>query len=450
MDLRTHELLRRLDGQSRRRFLGGLTASLAGVGMSPWLPALAAAAQSQTPQSKATKHCVLLWMTGGPTQTDTFDMKPGHANGGSFKEIETAAPGLRFSEHLPRLAQQGKHLAVLRGLSTGEGDHGRGTYLMRTGRRPEGGLRFPTLGSLVSKEIGRDDAALPNFVSVNPFLEFNTDAYQSGFLGPRHAALDVKPKNPQTVQTGFAELGVDNLRTPPSISPRSADARLDLLRTLEDRTRTRHPEGPAESRHAMLERAVRLMSSDAGSVFDLSQEPAEVRQKYGTGTFGQGCLLARRLIERGVAFVEVSLGDFGRWDTHNDNFNTVQQLSAELDAGWASLMEELGERGLLESTTILWMGEFGRTPQINSAAGRDHYPNAWSAVLAGGGIRGGQAYGRTGADGMNVEDGRIGVGELIATLCAALEVDPKRQNMSDIGRPFRIAEGEPVAAVIDR
>jgi hypothetical protein len=444
MDSRTHALLRRLDGTSRRRFLGGLTASLAGLGMTSWLPALAAAA----PKSGSTKHCVLLWMTGGPSQTDTFDLKPGHPNGGPFQEIDTAAVGLRFSEHLPRLARQGKHLAVLRGLSTGEGDHGRGTYLMRTGRRPEAGLRFPTLGSLVSKEIGQDDARLPNFVSVNPFLQFNPDAYQSGFLGPRYAALDVKPRTQPAVATGFAELGVDNLYTPPSVSLRSADARLALLRTLEDRTRTRHPGGPAASRHATLERAVRLMSSEAGSVFDLSQEPVEIRQKYGAGTFGQGCLLARRLIERGVAFVEVSLGDFGRWDTHNDNFNTVQQLSAELDAGWASLMEELDERGLLESTTILWMGEFGRTPQINAAAGRDHYPNAWSAVLAGGGIHGGQAHGRTSPDGMNVEEGRIGVGELIATLCAALGIDPRRQNTSDIGRPFRIAEGQPIASLI--
>ena len=159
-------------------------------------------------------------------------------------------------------------------------------------------------------------------------------------------------------------------------------------------------------------------------------------------------LLARRLIEQGVPFVEVSLGDGGRWDTHSDNFNTVQQLSAELDAGWSSLMSDLQERGLLERTTILWMGEFGRTPQINGSTGRDHFPAAWTAVLAGGGLKGGQAYGRTSDDGMTVEDGKLDVGDVLATLCAALQIDPRHQNVSDIGRPFKVAEGEPARDVL--
>ncbi len=428
--------------QSRRRFLGALTASVAGVGMCPWFPALAQAASER---GKSRRHVVLLWMTGGPTQTDTFDMKPGHANGGPFKEIATSATGLRFSEHLPRLATQAHHLAVLRGLSTREGDHGRATYLMRTGHSPDGVIRYPTLGSLISKELGDDEVALPNFVSVNPFMEFNVDAYDSGFLGPRHASLSVKPR---ATLNGFVELGVDSLAPPSSVAPRSSAARLRLLQGLQSRMLADHPDGPALSHTSTLERAIRLMSSDAGKVFDLSSEPQEVREKYGPGTFGQGCLLARRLIEQGVSFVEVSLGDFGRWDTHNQNFPTVQQLSAELDAGWSSLMEELNDRGLLESTTILWMGEFGRTPNINSGAGRDHYPAAWTAVLAGGGIKGGQAYGRTGDDGMRVEDGEIGVGDLLATLCAAAAIDPHTQNISEVGRPFRIAEGNAIQAVL--
>ncbi|AMV20882.1 DUF1501 domain-containing protein [Planctomyces sp. SH-PL14] len=431
----------------RRRFLSGLAATFAGVGMAPWLPSLAkAAAEAGKP-----RRCILLWMTGGPSQTDTFDMKPGHANGGTFKEIATSAPGLRFSEHLPRLAKQAEHLAVLRGLSTAEGDHGRGTFLMRTGRRPEAEIRYPTLGSLLSKELAAEEAArspLPDYVSVNPFLEFDSSAYESGFLGPRYAPLTVRPRL-QTADSGpFAELGVDHLRLPGGVSKKNARERLDLLGSLQEEQVGVKPTGPLLSHHATLERAIRLMSSDAGKVFDLSDEPAAVREKYGPGTFGQGCLLARRLIERGASFVEVSLGDSGRWDTHNDNFSAVQQLSTELDAGWGSLMEELADRGLLESTTILWMGEFGRTPQINGGGGRDHYPGAWTAVLAGGGIRGGQAYGRTSADGMTVEEGKIGVGDLLATLCGALGIDPKRQNVSDIGRPFKIAEGKPIAEVV--
>jgi uncharacterized protein (DUF1501 family) len=195
-------------------------------------------------------------------------------------------------------------------------------------------------------------------------------------------------------------------------------------------------------------RAVRLMRSQAASAFDLEQEPTGVREAYGRGRFGQGCLLARRLVERGVPFVEVTLGGFEAnstgWDTHQNNFAAVKGLSAQLDAGWSTLVRELKDRGLLASTTILWMGEFGRTPQINPQGGRDHFPNAWSAVLAGGGIRGGQAYGRTSADGMTVEDNPVSASALLATLCAALGVDPATQNTNAMGRPIKIAEDQPL------
>lgn len=424
---------------TRRTFLGGLAASLAGGSMSPWLPALAAT------EGSPKRRCILLWMTGGPSQLDTFDLKPGHANGGTFKPIATSATGLQISEHLPRLAQCGQHLSVLRGLSTREGDHGRGTYLMRTGRSPDGVVRYPTLGSLVSKELADESVAFPGFVSVNPTVDFEPAAYDSGFLGSRYASLVVRPRDPRMVQTQFVELGVDNLRAPSGVAPDHQDMRRALLDRLQTRMLANHPKGAAVTHHGTLQRALQLMGSDAGRVFDLSSEPAEVREKYGPGTFGQGCLLARRLVEQGVSFVEVSLGG---WDTHNDNFNTVQRLSAELDAGFASLIEDLRERSLLESTTILWLGEFGRTPQINGGSGRDHFPNAWSAVLAGGGIRAGQAFGRTSADGMTVEDGMLSAADLFATLCAALGIDHKRLNLSDIGRPFRIADGAPAMDVL--
>jgi uncharacterized protein (DUF1501 family) len=195
-----------------------------------------------------------------------------------------------------------------------------------------------------------------------------------------------------------------------------------------------------------------MIHSEAAKAFDLSQEPANVRDSYGKGVFGQGCLLARRLVEQGVPFVEVSLsssmaGSFG-WDTHANNFEAVKALSAELDAGWASLMSDLAERGLLESTTIIWMGEFGRTPQINGQAGRDHFPRAWSCVLGGGGIAGGQAYGRTSPDGMNIEENGVGVTDVLATLCSALGVPPETENNSNTGRPIRIVNGSPIDALL--
>ncbi|MBI3861019.1 MAG: DUF1501 domain-containing protein [Planctomycetia bacterium] len=428
---------------SRRRALQTLIASFSGMGLCGWMPVLAGA----TPPGAKRRHCILLWMNGGPSQTDTFDLKPGHPNGGQFQPIATAASGLRISEHLPRLATKAKHLAVLRGLSTNEGDHGRGTFTMRTGRRPDPLVRFPTLGSLVSNALVEQETALPGFIAVNPYFGFDATSFDAGYLGPQFAPLIVKPQASRN-GTPFADFGVDNLQPTAPVAAARSTQRLELLKAFQAPVTAQPARGPLLAHRTMLERALQLVSSDAGKAFDLSQETPTVRDKYGRGTFGQGCLLARRLVEQGVSFVEVSLGDGGRWDTHSNNFATVRELSAELDAGWSSLMEDLESRGLLESTTIVWMGEFGRTPQINGSAGRDHFPAAWSAVLAGGGIRGGQSYGRTSADGMSVEDGRIDVGDLLATLCAAIGIDHTHLNVSEIGRPFRIADGKPVRAVL--
>lgn len=425
--------------QSRRRWLQSLAASVAGYSLSGLMPALADTAPSA---GLPRRHCILLWMSGGPSQIDTFDLKPGHANGGSFKPIDTATPSLRISEHLPKLAKLSDHLAIVRGLSSKEGDHGRGTFLLRTGRSPDPVIRYPTLGSVVSKELDPGENALPAFIAVNPSLAFNPAAYEAGFLGSKYSALTIKPKdNPGA--NGFAELGVDDLKPAAPLSAERRADRLDVLQGLQAGLNENYRQGPVKAHDTILKRTLQLIHSDGGRVFDLAEEPAAVRERYGRGNFGQGCLLARRLIEQGVSFVEVSLGDVGRWDTHGNNFNAVQALSAELDAGWSSLMEDLAARNLLASTTILWMGEFGRTPVINGNGGRDHYPNAWSAVLAGGGIKGGQAWGRTSPDGMKVEDGLLTPGDLLATLCSALGIDPGRQNISDIGRPFKLADGKP-------
>jgi hypothetical protein len=450
-------------GLSRRAMLRTAFATACGVGISPWMARLAAAAEAE----RTGRHCILLWMTGGPSQLDTFDLKPGHKNGGEFKEIETSVPGLKFSEHLPKLAKAAENLAILRGLSTKEGDHGRGTHLMHTGFAPGvGGVRYPTLGSSISKQLGRGGGELPNFVSVNPFRIFNAQAHEPGFLGPAYAPLAVVGEQQQqqtlsvenvlngTTPMGsrFAKLGVDDLRPPQSVAAGRAAGRLDLMRAFGSDFVSTHPDASTRSHETVYDRAVRLMNSDAGKVFDLSEEPDAVREKYGVGIFGQGCLLARRLVERGVPFVEVNLGSPGDgtvgWDTHADNFNAVKSLSGDLDAGWSSLMAELKERGLLERTTIVWMGEFGRTPAINGMTGRDHFPDAWTCVLAGGGVKGGQAYGRTSADGMTVEEGKVAVGDVLATISKAVGIDPSKTNVADNGRPIKIAEGIPIEAVL--
>ena len=444
----------------RRRWLQAAGLSLCGASMSGWLPALAEQVASNP---KRRRHCILLWMSGGPSQTDTFDMKPNHENGGEFKEIATTVPGIRISEHLPQLAKHTDKLAIVRSLSTKEGDHGRGTHLMTTGQPPMGAIDYPTIGAALAKELGNIEDELPNYISIAPFRGLTNDAVGSGFLGPRHSPLIVNTSrnqrsspavgNPLTaLQPGFASLTIDGLDLPSHLTDARFGKRMKLWRSMESTFVKEHPAAAARSHQTIYENAVRLMNSESAEAFDLSQEPDELRTAYGRGSFGQGCLMARRLVERGASFVEVSLssnnaGLFG-WDTHTNNFEAVKGLSEELDAGWSTLMTDLEQRGLLDSTTILWMGEFGRTPQINAGGGRDHFPQAWSCVFAGGGIAGGQAYGETTPNGMHVAQNPTSVHEVLATLCSALGVDPGTHNMANTGRPIPIVDGSPIQALL--
>lgn len=425
----------------RRNWLRAAGLGLLGASSSGWLPNFAHAAAAD-PRRK--RHCILLWMSGGPAQTDTFDLKPQHENGGEFKEIATSAPGVRFSEHLPQLARHADKLAIVRSLSTKEGDHQRGTHLMRTGHAPTGMLRYPSIGAALAKELTEPDAALPPYVTVSPQVALAREAYGPGFLGPKYAPLIVGGASGMTAADageGFSELRVDSVRPPAGVSDSRMAKRRELWRALESGFVDSHASAAPRAHQTVYQNALRMIDSNASKAFNLSEEPDAVRERYGRGTFGQGCLLARRLVEQGVPFVEVTLPG---WDTHSDNFNAVERLSAELDAGWATLMTELEDRGLLESTTVLWMGEFGRTPQINGGAGRDHFPRAWSCVLGGGGIAGGQAYGRTSRDGMQIEDDPVGAPEVLATLASAVGVSPWTENLADSGRPIKLVEAAPI------
>jgi uncharacterized protein (DUF1501 family) len=441
---------------SRRDWLRLAAAGVLGASSSGWIETLAADASADPRRRKA---CILLWMTGGPSQTDTFDPKPGHANGGTFKAIETAAGGVRISEHLPRLAQQMKDIAIIRAMSTKEGDHGRATFNLRTGYTQQGPIHYPMFGTLVAKELERGDSELPSCVSIAPYRGFNPAAFSPGFLGPQYAPLVVGERaviDPESAGDARSQvLKVENLQPPGNIKPPRVDDRLNLLDTLTRDFVARHPGIAAPSHQDAYHRAVRMMRSAAAGAFDLDQEPAKLRDAYGRTPFGQGCLLARRLVERGVPFIEVTLAGINggasfAWDTHSQNFDTVQKLSAVLDPAWSTLMDDLRGRGLLDSTLIVWMGEFGRTPRINQNSGRDHFPAAWTTVLAGGGIKGGQAFGDTGPDGMSVQDRPVSVPDFLATVCLALGIDPKTQNLSDVGRPIRIvdAKAKPIHEVL--
>jgi uncharacterized protein (DUF1501 family) len=378
-------------------------------------------------------------MSGGPSQLDTFDLKPGHENGGPFKAIETNVPGVRISEHLPKLAKLANHLAVVRSLHSKEGDHGRATHLLRTGYVPQGPVQYPTLGALVSNELGEDTSELPNFVSVAPFRVLSQDAFGSGFLGPRRAPLIVGESGfgpvVQAPNNVDRALKVEDMAPASGVSRGQADVRIEMLKRIQSDFLAEHPEVAAQSHQNAYERAVRLMRSSAAKAFDMDNEQPAVRDAYGRSLFGQGCLLARRLVERRVPFVEVTLNG---WDTHANNAAQVRNLSQTVDAAWSALMTDLDERGLLESTVIVWMGEFGRTPKFGRPDGRDHWPNSFSAVLAGGGIRGGQVIGDTGADGAAIKDRPVTVPEFLATVCEALGIDHQKQNMSNVGRPIRI------------
>ncbi|MGE4004008.1 MAG: DUF1501 domain-containing protein, partial [Planctomycetaceae bacterium] len=391
-----------MDRISRRDWLRLSAAGFFGGAMAPWFPALAEQAAADPARRRA---CILLWMSGGPSQLDTFDPKPEHENGGEFKPIDSSVPGIQICEHLPKIAQQMEHLAVIRSMSTKEGDHTRATYLAHTGYLPQGPIRYPTMGSLFSKELGHDAADLPNFVSIAPNRFLSPGAFGPGFLGPQYAPLIVgDPAQGGAPMNEDDSLRVRNIDLPRGVDQPQLNGRLGLLDTLETGFAASRPDVTIESHRLAYEKAVRMMRSTAVGAFSLDDEDAALRDAYGRNSFGQGCLLARRLVERGVPFVEVSLNSAGEnqgigWDTHQDNFTGVRQMCEVLDPAWSTLLEDLKLRGLLESTLVIWMGEFGRTPQIQAErTGRDHFPVAWSTVLCGGGIRGGQVVGRTSDD----------------------------------------------------
>jgi len=441
----------RSEGLSRRDWLRLSSAGVIGYSMSGWMQALADQTAGNPQRRKA---CILLWMAGGPSHTDTWSLKPEHANGGLFKEIDTAAPGVRISEHLPKIARHMDKMAIIRTMSTGKAnDHHLGSHVLHTGYEHGGPIQYPTLGSIVSKETGAADATLPNFVSIAPARFVLPEAYQPGFLGLKYAPLIVGDIKDERRNDDYKKmLEVPNL-APFGVDDQRFDARVDLLKDLQKDFIDQRPGVPTKSHMNAYDRAVTLMRTSARKAFNLEDESPRVRDAYGRNLFGQGCLLARRLVEQGVPFVEVTMGAPFSWDTHNNNFDRVKQLSSVLDPAWAQLMTDLSERGLLDSTLMVWAGEFGRTPQLpkdRPGGGRDHWTNGFSTVMAGGGIKGGQVIGKTSVDGMQIEDRPVSAPEFLATITKTLGIDPKTMNVSNTGRPIPIADksAKPIAELL--
>jgi hypothetical protein len=405
----------------RRTFLRNVALGAAATGVLGWKEAVALHADELRKRGMA---CILLFMRGGPSQFETFDPKPDTPNGGPTKAIETAVPGIRIAQGWSKTADAMKDIALIRSMTNREGEHLRATYQLHTGYVPLGSVKFPTLGSIVAAELGQADFDLPHFVSIGGRLE----SIGSGFLGMHVAPFIVA--NPTQLP--------GNVELPQGVTAQRFNRRLELMRDLEKDFAEAGGGQRVEDHKALYTGASQMVLSPRLKAFDIAQEKDAARDRYGRNPFGQGCLLARRLVEAGVTFVEVASNG---WDTHLDNFNRVKSLSESVDPAFAALVADLQERGMLEQTLVIWMGEFGRTPRINPRTGRDHYPRAFSVALAGGGIKGGQVIGATSADGTSVTDRPVSVPDLFCSFYRALQINPRKENMSTLGRPIKLIDG---------
>jgi uncharacterized protein (DUF1501 family) len=406
-------------GMTRRHFAAHLAAGGAMLAAANhFTTALAAGARDPKRQHKS---AILLWMGGGPSTIDLWDLKSGADTGGPFKPIATTGD-VQICEHLPKVAQVMRHLSIVRSMSTREADHNRGRYYLHTGYIPNPDVTHPSYGAVVSRELERElkDLQIPPFVSIGGPSE------GPGFLGMSHAPFVVGTDG-----------DVRNLKMPDA-EKRLAD-RMQMLQTIEAGF-IRQRRGQAAADHAkILDKTASVMTSQQMQAFRVDQEPDTVRERYGKSSLGNGCLMARRLVETGVPFVEV---DFGGWDNHQNVFDTLKDDKLpQLDQAMSALVEDLVQRGLLESTLLLWMGEFGRTPRINANVGRDHYARAWSAVIGGCGVQGGIAIGETSEDGAQVTSESHSAEDLMATALAALGIPLNRSYTSNNGRPMKIAGG---------
>lgn len=368
----------------------------------PGSPPQAAAGLPRSPEATA-DALVLLWMAGGPAHIDTFDPKPGRPTGGPFAALQSAVDGIQVTEVLPKMAAAMRDLAVVRSLTSRQGAHERASTLLQTGYEPEATVVHPHVGAMLAHALPPAPDDLPSFVSVGV-------SEGAGYLGPSYAPYFV----------------ADPARAMDDLKARNVDAervarRLALLETLEAAFPAGQDAPVARAHRTVRDRARRLVKSARVEAFDLGKEPAASAAPYGATPIGRALLLARRLVEAGVRVVHVTLPG---WDTHQDNFAAVKRLCAGLDPAWAALQADLASRGLLERTLVLWMGEFGRSPEINPRQGRDHHVDAFSAVLSGGGIRGGQALGASDEDGRSVKDRPVSVPDLLATVLFAAGVDP--------------------------
>ena len=411
-------------GLSRRGFLRGVSAAgigAAGIGSLGLRELVALRAEDL---QKKGMSVIVLWMQGGPSQFETFDPKPGHDSGGPTEAIKTSVEGIHVAQHWPLVAEQMKDIALIRSMTNREGNHQRATYQLHTGYAPTGSVKHPSFGSLVSKEIGDADNELPQFVAIGSSRGLS--GISAGFLGVGYDPFSVSsPERPP-----------DNTKL--AVEPGRLGRAIGLLNELEGEFSRAGAADRVREHRALYAKAKRLATSKSLEAFNISRESEKTRELYGDDSFGKGCLLARRLVEAGVTYIEVRSNG---WDTHNDNFERIKTLAGGVDRGYAALIADLRDRGMLDRTMVLWMGEFGRTPRVNGRTGRDHYPRVFNLAISGGGVKGGQVIGSSTDDGSRVKDRPVKVEDLFSSVCYALDVDTDKEHNSPLGRPLKIVDG---------
>jgi len=424
--------IRMLDSQDRRRFLSSAAFASLGVSLFPRLDNAVMAAEKSSP-GKA-KRIIYLFMAGGMSHIDTFDLKPGHENQGSTKGIATSVAGCQISQHLPVLASQFDKMAVIRSMNTQTGDHEAGEYVMRTSYEAIATERHPSIGPWMQKLLGRKSKSLPDTVMISP----SSQHPGPGFFDPSMSPLPIADPN----------RGLENTKPPAYLSDKSFEKRIELINRFDNKFQKKFKDHGVKTYTDLYSEATALLASNELVAFDLKKEKNEDRDRYGRDAFGQGCLLARRLIENNVRCVEVTCGG---WDMHTAIFNggTLPARAAIMDKAVGNLLKDLSERGLLQDTLIVLTTEFGRSPAINYNVGRDHHPAVFSSMLAGAGVRGGQFYGASDAAGFGVDKDGVSPADFNATIAKLLGLSLDEIVISPTGRPFKVAnEGKPISAIV--
>ena len=397
---------------TRRRMLGLSSATMLGMPIAQML-----ARAGETQKAKA-EHVILFWCGGGMSHIDTWDPKPGRPVAGEFSPINTSADGVQISSIFPQLAKQMHHAALIRSIAGTNGAHGRASYQLQTSYNQSASLIHPGIGSIVAHEKDRL-GDLPSFITISG------NARRAGYLGQRCEAYFVGRPGEKDPYLAFPA-GITQLR---------GNKRLDILARMNLRNARGLDADKAKAVDTATREAINLMRSPALKAFELKGENPKTVARYGDTPFGRGALLARRLVETGVRFVQVNRGGF---DTHNNNFPAMQNHGDVMDPALASLISDLAASGKLAKTLVLVLSEFGRTPRINTNAGRDHHARCFSCFIAGGGIKGGQVIGKSDEDAMLPAERPVNPHDLHASLCHALGIDAAKEVKTPLGRPMRL------------